>query len=365
MLFVNLTIEQQEQLKIALGQATQTKWFIKLKIIEMSSQKTQVKHIAQFFNISESAVRDSIHRFNEAGVEGLLPRSIPGRPLKINWTKEEWEDLLYQKPCNFEQLKTGAHNWTQKLAINYFASYHDLSVTQGTISKSLKAIGLRWRRAKLRVQSPDPLYQVKRDRVEALRQRAEDRSLTFSELDRPPPQVEKECDLVYFDATDLHWCPDIGSTYSQAGQQTKVNSPGLENPWYTLLGSVFYPSGEGFYTIHSRKRSVEAIEHFRLLIEAFPTKFFFVIMDNASAHHTAKMRQFADAFSDHIEFVFLPTYSPHLNLIERLWRVLRSQVTRNRFFDSLDDLAKAVVTWLEKLPFAQFCSIMGIHDYEF
>jgi len=364
MLFVNLTTKQADQLKVELEQALQTKQFIKLKIVEMSSQRTQVKEIARFFNISEARVRRVIHRFNENSFDGLLPKPIPGRPLKIKWTKEEWEDFLYQKPCDFEQLNSGAQNWSQELVILYFQTYHDLPISQGSISKSLKSVGLRWRRAKLRVQSPDPLYQVKRDRVEALRQRAKDRSLTLSDLDRPPPDGEKSCELIYFDATDLHWCPDIGPAYGPAGDQVKVNSPGLENPWYSLFGSMFYPSGEGFYTIHSRKRSVEVIEHFRLLIEAFPTKFFFIVMDNASAHHTAKMRQFADEMSDHIEFVFLPTYSPHLNLIERLWRILRAQVTRNRFFDSLDDLAKAVVIWLEKLSFAQFCSIMGIPDFE-
>ena len=364
MLFVNLTTDQAKQLEAELKQATQTKWFIKLKAIEMSSQRMKVKEIAQFFNISEARVRRSIHQFNEAGIEGLLPKSIPGRPLKIKWTKTEWEDFLYQKPSDFDRLNTGAQNWTQDFVIRYFDKYHHLSITQGTISKSLQAVGLRWRRAKLKVQSPDPLYQVKRDRVEALRQRAEKNALTLSDLDRPPPDQEKGCELIYFDATDLHWCPDIGPIYSPAGQQVKVNSPGLENPWYALLGSLFYPSGEGFYSIHARKRSVEVVEHFRLLIEAFPTKFFFIVIDNASAHHTAKMRHFANEMSDHLEFVFLPTYSPHLNLIERLWRVLRSQVTRNRFFDSLDELAKAVVLWLEKLPFAQFCSIMGIHHFE-
>lgn len=364
MLFVNLTTDQAERLKNELKHATETKWFIKLKVVEMSSQNAQVKDIARFFNISEARVRRSIHLFNKAGIDGLLPKPIPGRPLKIKWTKDEWEDFLYQKPADFEQLNTGAQNWTQNFVIRYFDVYHQLSITQGTISKSLKAVGLRWRRAKLRVQSPDPLYQVKRDRIEALRQRAQDRSLTFSDLDRPPPEQEKACQLIYFDATDLHWCPDIGSTYRPAGQQAKINSPGLENPWYSLLGSMFYPSGEGFYTIHARKRSVEIVEHFRLLIEAFPNKFFFIVMDNASAHHTAKMKQLAIEKSGHLEFVFLPTYSPHLNLIERVWRVLRSQVTRNRFFDSLDDLARAVVLWLEKLPFAQFCSIMGIHNFE-
>jgi hypothetical protein len=48
--------------------------------------------------------------------------------------------------------------------------------------------------------------------------------------------------------------------------------------------------------------------------------------------------------------------------IERLWRLLRSQVTRNHFFDSLTDLAEAAVLWLERLPFAQFCSLIGIDD---
>jgi transposase len=52
--------------------------------------------------------------------------------------------------------------------------------------------------------------------------------------------------------------------------------------------------------------------------------------------------------------VFLPTYSPHLNLIEILWRFMRGQVTRNHFFDSLAAEAEAVVNWLTKLPFPDF-----------
>ena len=60
--------------------------------------------------------------------------------------------------------------------------------------------------------------------------------------------------------------------------------------------------------------------------------------------------------------VYLPTYSPHLNFIERLWRLLRSQVTRNRFYESLSVLTEAVVAWLEHLPFATACSLMGVDD---
>jgi transposase len=65
-----------------------------------------------------------------------------------------------------------------------------------------------------------------------------------------------------------------------------------------------------------------------------------------------------------LELVYLPTYSPHLNPIERLWRLMRSQVTRNRFYDSLSVLAAAAVNWLSQLPFAQFCSLMGLDEQQ-
>ena len=60
--------------------------------------------------------------------------------------------------------------------------------------------------------------------------------------------------------------------------------------------------------------------------------------------------------------MFQPTYSPHLNLIERLWRVMRGQMTRDQFSQILKELAEAVVEWLEKLPFSKFCSLMGIDE---
>ena len=77
---------------------------------------------------------------------------------------------------------------------------------------------------------------------------------------------------------------------------------------------------------------------------------------------TALIETFACQHQTRLELVYLPTYSPHLNLIERLWRLLRSQITRNQFYDSLMALVLAAVLWLEHLPFAQFCSLMGVDE---
>ena len=294
---------------------------------------------------------------------GLEHVHYSGRPTKVKWTKDQWLDLLAQAPRDFEQLDSRAVNWTQPMLVQYFARYHQISVSQGTICKTLKAVGISWRQARLRVHSPDPLYVVKRERVEGLRQMALNGELSPDQTTRPPPIIENRATyLAYFDAADLHWCTTIGATYQERGQQVKVNSPGKHDPWLALFGSLIYPSGDGHYTIHHRKRAVDVIAHLQGLIDRDPSGFWFVILDNAAAHEARKIVAFAEENRHRLELVYLPTYSPHLNLIERLWRLMRHQVTRNRFFPSLLDVAESVQLWLEHLPSANFCSVMGIEE---
>ena len=146
------------------------------------------------------------------------------------------------------------------------------------------------------------------------------------------------------------------------GTQIICESPGLENPWVALFGSLEYPTGEGVYTIHERKRHQEVANHLQFLIQTDAEAFWFVVLDNASQHTTEKLKDLLSGNKERLELVFLPTYSPHLNLIERLWRSLRSQITKNQFYYNLKALCEVVVEWLEKLTFAQFCSLMGIDD---
>jgi hypothetical protein len=177
-------------------------------------------------------------------------------------------------------------------------------------------------------------------------------------LSRPPRPAR----LVFFDATDLHWCPDVGNSYVPQGQQRRIPSPGVDNPWYALFGSLEYPSGEGLYTIHQRKRHQEVQAHLERVLDRDPEAFWIVVLDNASAHTTPKLDEFLSQHQERLFLMFQPTYSPHLNLIERLWRLMRGQVTKNQFYESLTSLAKAVVEWFQALPFAKFCSLMGIAE---
>ena len=363
MLFAIIEEESRIKLKDEMNQTKDKKWYRRLKIVDLSCQGYTVPDLANMFDLSSHTIRLYIKSYNDGGLAALIPGYGQGRPLTVAWTKSEWLDLIHQPPREYDKLNSGALNWTQELLQQYFALYHQLEVSQGTISKAIKRAGLSWRRAKLTVKSPDPLYVVKRQRVEQLKQKALAGTLSSLDAEHPPPSSEaKRAHFVYFDSTDLHWCPDIGNTYQNEGDQRKVRSPGYANPWYALFGSLLFPSGEGLYTIHTNKRHQEVIAHLQLLMAQDPEAFWFVIMDNASAHTTEKLEPFAEENKNHLEFVFLPTYSPHLNSIEILWRFMRAQVTRNHFFESLTAQAEAIVNWLSKLPFSRFCSLMGLDE---
>ena len=363
MIFAKIDAQEQETLFAEMKATQNVKWYRRLKVIDLSGQGYSVPELAQMFDLNAATIRRYIHAFNEAGLVGLQPDYGQGRQPELTLTKAQWLDLLAQSPTNMPLLNTADQNWTQAMLCRYLATYHQVEVTQTTISKTLRRVGIVWRRAKRRVHSPDPLYVVKRQRVADLQHLALSGKLTSQAAAHPrSDEPPKPATLVFLDSTDLHWCPDIGATYGPVGQQVKVDTPGLENPWYALFGSLFFPSGEGLYTVHHRKRAVELLEHLQLLIELDPTHFWFVVLDNASAHTTPAIEAFASQHHGLLELVYLPTYSPHLNHIERLWRLMRSKVTRNRFYESLNALAEAAVNWLDSLPFAQCCSLMGIDE---
>ncbi|MBM3236161.1 hypothetical protein FJZ31_07660 [Candidatus Poribacteria bacterium] len=86
------------------------------------------------------------------------------------------------------------------------------------------------------------------------------------------------------------------------------------------MGGIVYPTAEGLYQIYGRKRTIEVEAYLSSLVEMFSEKFIFLVWDNATTHTTEMLSPFFQEYKNHICPVFLPTYSPRLNLLERLWR---------------------------------------------
>jgi len=67
-----------------------------------------------------------------------------------------------------------------------------------------------------------------------------------------------------------------------------------------------------------------------------------VVVDNARWHHARLLQPWLKAHKKYLRLDYLPPYSPELNHIERIWKLTRRLKTHNRYFATLEELAKSV-----------------------
>jgi transposase len=71
-----------------------------------------------------------------------------------------------------------------------------------------------------------------------------------------------------------------------------------------------------------------------------------IVLDNAAYQRNWLVRWHA-ALLD-IELIFLPSYSPNLNLIERYWKFLKKKCLYNQFYSDFESFCKAIDKCIEK-----------------
>jgi DDE superfamily endonuclease len=84
--------------------------------------------------------------------------------------------------------------------------------------------------------------------------------------------------------------------------------------------------------------------HLRDIARAYPAPLgqpVVITIDNAPWHQGAELASVLTSHR-HLQLYRLPSYSPQLNLIERLWRVLRRRATHNRLFLTMAELRTAL-----------------------
>jgi transposase len=145
------------------------------QIILASARGEQVGVIAPRVGFSGQAVRNIIRAFNARGVAILQPGSRRNRVIYSSFDTagaEALRALLHQSPRLFDK-PTGV--WTLDLAaeVAYERGLTAWRVSGETIRATLARMGVRWRRAKEWITSPDPEYarkKAKRDRLIRLAQ---------------------------------------------------------------------------------------------------------------------------------------------------------------------------------------------------
>lgn len=99
-----------------------------------------------------------------------------------------------------------------------------------------------------------------------------------------------------------------------------------------VLGAVDAFSKEVSTIINTTYVNVEVVKQFLQMLHDKYGQKIYIVMDNARYQHCNEVTEFAKTLNIHI--LFLPPYSPNLNIIERLWKFAKKTVLYGKYFDS-------------------------------
>jgi transposase len=168
-LFVRSPTEQERQALAAGLRSADAFTLRRCQIVLASVRGERAPAIGRSLGCSEQTVRNALHAFDERGVAALTEGS--SRPHTVHPAfdaagAERLRALLHRSPRDCGHPTS---LWTLELAaeVAYAEGITATRVSDETVRATLARLGIRWRRAKTWITSPDPAYAQKNGAVTA------------------------------------------------------------------------------------------------------------------------------------------------------------------------------------------------------
>ena len=153
---------------------------------------------------------------------------------------------------------------------------------------------------------------------------------------------KQQLHLFFMDAAHFVMLPFLGYLYSLVVRYLKRAS-GRKR--FSVLGALHAVSHELVtLTSHETINALSVCELLLQLAHRFGDLPIVVILDNARYQKCTLVLDTARYLN--IQLVFLPPYSPNLNLIERLWRFVKKEVLYNCYYDDYTKFCTAITNCL-------------------
>ena len=291
-----------------------------------------VEETVMTLQVGRSTVYAVAKRFRECGEAGLVDRREENGQRKLD---ERYlvtlSDVVASSPLEHGWRRP---TWTREILVKTLVRQTGVRIHVSTMSKALRLIGARLGRPKPTVGCPWS-KRAKNKRLREIRQLIDN---------LPADEV-----AVYEDEVDIHLNPKIGPDWMVRGQQKQVLTPGKNVKRY-LAGAVDCRTNELIWVEGENKDGMLFILLLWELVQHYSdAKVIHVILDNYSIHSTRQVAlSLQTEQGQRLQLHFLPPYCPDHNRIERVWRDLHANVTRNHQCDSIKLLMAEVRYWLRK-----------------
>jgi DDE superfamily endonuclease/Winged helix-turn helix len=304
------------------------------QILLASARKERVGAIAAAVGCSGQTVRQVIHTFHREGLAALQRQSTRNHTLYYCFdtaAAQGLRHLLHQSPRRFGKPTSV---WTLELAaeVAYAQGLTAWRVSDETIRATLARMGVRWRRAKHWITSPDPAYarkKARRDRLIRLAQAHPDWLLGFedevwwSRLARPALHAWQDAAhplrLVEQAVAPDDLDPKALACYGLLARSWDARQHRTEAMWLRF--------------VDGRPVSAVTIDFLRWCAEqaqGLGKRAVLLVWDNAPWHESQSVRAWLRTHNRQVKRTgqgvrliacFLPVKSPWLNPIEPKWLV--------------------------------------------
>ena len=273
-----LTDSERLSLETGFRQGLSHCFRMRCRAVLLKSSGLSSKQVGLQTEMSHVSVNFWVKRFMQEGISGLQTRPGRGRKPIMDYTDEEVVRKAIEQ--DRQSVSKAREAWQ-------------------------KATGKEARRKRPRGVPSPQLYAYKTEKLQELEQ-----------LNR-----DGKIDLYYAD--ESHVCTEGYVPYGWQFRDEDVYIPSQKAQRINIFGMIDRNNRyHGFTTTESidADKVVEYLDDFSLLTKRDT----FIVLDNASVHRNKKVRELRALWEKRGLFLFyLPPYSPHLNLAETLWRILK------------------------------------------
>jgi transposase len=146
--------------------------------------------------------------------------------------------------------------------------------------------------------------------------------------------------ILFEDESSIRDYQAIMKSWFIMGQQRIIKTYGKHES-LKLVGIINYETGQVHVEEYSEFNAEVFLVFLKKTLALYPTGKIVMVLDNSRIHHAKLLSGFL-LDNPRLTLMFLPPYSPNLNIIEGLWKWLKDTCINNVFFNKFYQVRVAV-----------------------
>ena len=276
--------------------------------------------IAEILLFDEKTARQYFHRYQQGGLQALLDDNYSGAEPKLD--QHQMSELeAYLEEYIMPDAKSVIAHIDKQYAVRYSVS---------GVTDLLHRLGFSYKKPTHVPGKQNP-----------------DQQQAFLDEYQQLQASKGENDPIYFaDAThpQHNSVPSYGWIKKGQEKELKANCGRQRLNINGALNIETLEPTTGFYDTINADSTVDLFS--KIEAKHPDAQAIYIIVDNARYYRSQLLKEALQASK--IKLIFLPPYSPNLNLIERYWKFFKKKVTNNRYYETFDQFKQACKDFFRK-----------------